>query len=515
MNGPPRADGSDVQSTVDDTRPSRSTSLGPTAWMPVVAGLVAFGLAALTLGSQDLALDEAYSVTSTNQLWTSLRQRSGSMALYYILLTPWSQISVDPAWIRLPSALFAGLAVAFTVRLAIRYFGLGVAAWTAAFMVPMWVVSRFGQEARSYSLVMLLAVVSWSLFLRVVGRRSAPAWWILWGLCGGALVYSHPLAGFVVASQLVVLWMEHPDRRAALVAAWPGLTVFAVLLVPMALTFGDESGATPDWIPPLGGHSFVEMATILGGPWPGARLLLTVALVVATVSVLRSTSTRTGSGAPPVDDARWLTVCLVSWAWVTPVGILVISIAEPMVRERYLSGAVPAAALVMALAVSRLDAARQIAAGGAIVLLLVPGQIQVHTASGHPWREAVVLVESDLSADEAHGVLFIATGSRHPFELAARGTDVLTETVPVRPAEAWGTDLRYFEDTGLDDLQPRTAELNVLWLVEQRVPLGRTQAAPPHWSQAEPLEAVGWCVDVRHQLHDELEVIRFDRCDTP
>lgn len=112
------------------------------------------------LGTRDLWLDEALTVTSTNQLWTSLQQRSGSMGLYCVFMTGWSKVSLDPSWLRLPSAAFSAGAVAMTARFALVHFGRRSALWATAAMVLMFGVTRWGQEVRSYALVMLLAVVS-------------------------------------------------------------------------------------------------------------------------------------------------------------------------------------------------------------------------------------------------------------------------------------------------------------------------------------------------------------------
>lgn len=56
-------------------------------------------------------LDEAYTVGATNQLFDAWRETGGTQALYYLLVWPVSRLSIEPQWIRLPSVLFALLAV--------------------------------------------------------------------------------------------------------------------------------------------------------------------------------------------------------------------------------------------------------------------------------------------------------------------------------------------------------------------------------------------------------------------
>ncbi|MFP4514178.1 MAG: hypothetical protein ACLFRV_14635, partial [Acidimicrobiales bacterium] len=163
--------------TAKDARPSAVQAA--TVWLPLVAAAVCLLLAIPTLGARDLWYDEAFSVTSTNQLWDSLIQRSGSMGLYYGMLALWSKVSIDPFWLRLPSALFAAAATGLAVRFTFTYFGRRTAAWTALILVGTWGLTRYAQEARSYTLVLLLAVTSWYLFFHLA-EHSTRRGWIWW-----------------------------------------------------------------------------------------------------------------------------------------------------------------------------------------------------------------------------------------------------------------------------------------------------------------------------------------------
>ncbi|MFP4514179.1 MAG: hypothetical protein ACLFRV_14640 [Acidimicrobiales bacterium] len=477
-------------------------------WLPLLAAVLCLVLALIGLGDRPLELDEAYSVTSTNQLWRSLQERSASMALYYILLTPWASLSIDPFWIRLPSALFAAAAVGVTVGFALRFFGRQVGIWTTLVILPIWGVTRFAQEARSYSMVMLLAVGSWWIFLRLV-ERDTVAGWIGWGALGAAVIYSQPLGGLIIAAQMLAAWLEHPQPQVMMRRSAPGLIALSVLLLPMLATFGQGTGAAPDWIEPLGVHSFASMVGVLAGPDGVLQIALALVLVASTVRV----ATMVSRSVSPTPQRAWHLRCLLLWLWITPAGLVLISLAEPMVRARYLIGVLPAAAIVVALAITSIPApTHRFAAGLAAVAMLVPGHLAVQLYDGYPWKRAVTLIEEDLEPTTNHGVLFMATGSRHPFELAAAGSGVLQETLPIRPVEPWGTNLRYFEDHGMETIAERSEMVDVMWLVEQRVPLGRGQPRPAHWDDEEPLDHVGFCIDEIHQLHPELSVTRLTPC---
>ncbi|MGY6500122.1 MAG: glycosyltransferase family 39 protein [Acidimicrobiales bacterium] len=474
-------------------------------WVPLGAAFAVLVTSIPTLGRKDLWLDEAFTVGATNQLLDSLYQRSGSMGLYYVLIAPWKDVSLDPAWLRFPSTLFAAAGVGLAVHLARRLFGLRVAVWSAILMVPLWGVTRFAQETRSYALVMLLTVVSWVIVIRLVDRRDDRRLWVLWGLCSAAAIYSHPLAGLAAVAQLLALRMSDPDLRTTVRSGAPGLIALGVLLVPMAATFTQEEGAAPDWVPPLGRWSISDGLEMLAGPSGIAQLLVFTGLAASSIVVWRQ--------AEEAHTTQWARRAMVAWLWVPAVALVLISVGEPMFVGRYLIGSLPAASIVAALAITRVEPrVPRLILGAAVVALLVPGQISLHTDHGPPWREAASLIEDQLDSSERHGILFLADASRPPFEVNNYDSVTIDSLSPVYPVEELGSNLRYFDEVSGDELRTRFDGLDVIWLVEQRIILGRDTEEPPHWTMEEPLGGLGFCRTESTELRDSIEVTRFDPC---
>lgn len=469
----------------------------PASTVPLVAGVACFALVMVAIGTRDLWSDEALTVTSTNQLWTSLQQRSGSMALYYLLMTPWTEVSLDPVWLRLPSAVLMSVAVALTCRLGMKRFGSRAGVFTAMAMVPMLGVTRWGQEARSYALVMVLAVGAWMLFFRLMERDSRGGW-LAWGACGAALVYSHPLGGMTLAAQLLSTRAFPNDPNRATLRMVPGWATLAVLLVPMGLTFLQRTAAQPEWVPPLSRQAISDGLYILVGRNPLTQILIAAALVAAVAVLVAS---RKGS-----EHQRWERHAVACWLLFTPVVLLVISIGQPLFVERYLLVSLPAAALGLGIAIASIPNPRlQVVASLALVATMVPGQVALSNDRGDPWRDAADLIEEIADPTATHGATFERSVHRQAFEVNAVGHPVLDRLVPISPRDRWGANLRYYKQTPREEQARYTRELDVLWLVYQT----GTTFDPPEPDQYADL---GFCHEQTFELSPRIGVAQFTRC---
>ena len=101
---------------------------------------------------------------------------------YYLLVNLWALPSTGEWWLRLPSVLAMAAGVAATSVLAARLGGRRLGILTAATMLALPAVSRYGQEARPYAFSVLLVVavaLCWHGGLRTCcsGWCSSHSWW--------------------------------------------------------------------------------------------------------------------------------------------------------------------------------------------------------------------------------------------------------------------------------------------------------------------------------------------------
>jgi 4-amino-4-deoxy-L-arabinose transferase-like glycosyltransferase len=205
----------------------------------VVAGLTALAAALrfATLGVQSYHHDEI--VTASRVLrdgfWHAMNAvglSESTPPLYYALAWAWTQLTGTGEFgLRSLSAL-AGVAtvpVAFLVgaELRSRRTGLVAAALVAVNPMLVW----YSQEARGYSLFVLLASISLLYFLRALdrGRRGD---FVGWGLASALALATHYFAVFPIVAE--GLWLLRRRGRDAI----PGLGIVlgvGALLAPLAI----------------------------------------------------------------------------------------------------------------------------------------------------------------------------------------------------------------------------------------------------------------------------------------
>jgi len=235
--------------------PRRALRSLPRLALAVVAGLV--GLSVL-LRAQNLAgpfwIDEGLSVGISSHAFTDIPgvlRQDGSPPLYYLLLHVWGAVfGHGVVTTHLLSLLFALLAIPAGLWAGWTLFGRRAGLMAAALFAVNPLLSAYAQEARMYSLLALLGLVSAAAFVRVFvhrDRRLLP----LFVAALAAMLYTHNWATFFVLGALaalavVALLTRRP--RALALDALIGFGVPAVLYAP--------------WLPTL-----LFQARHTGAPW--------------------------------------------------------------------------------------------------------------------------------------------------------------------------------------------------------------------------------------------------------
>jgi mannosyltransferase len=194
--------------------------------------VVAAALRLYDIGHQSFWLDESYTVDLVQRpfgdMLSGVADLESTPPLYYVLAWLWQKaFGHGEAGLRSLSALFGTLAVPVTWRAAREWFddapraGLIAAALVAFNPFFVW----YSQEARSYSLLVLMAALS-VLFL---ARRRPAAWAItaVLALC------THYFAVFLVVPEAIWLALVLRNRRTHLSIA--AVAVSGIALAPLAL----------------------------------------------------------------------------------------------------------------------------------------------------------------------------------------------------------------------------------------------------------------------------------------
>ncbi|MFI6884752.1 hypothetical protein [Streptosporangium canum] len=398
------------------------------------------------IGTPSFWRDESVSVMaatmSFDELWRLLDDIDAVHALYYLLLRPFAAFGGEFA-VRLPSAL-AVAGATFGIAAIGRKLAtpqVGLLAGLVYAVLPM--ISRYGQEARSYALVSAVAVAATWVLLGE--RRSRYAGY---GLLVALLGWFHLYALLLLPAHAVVVLR----RRGETVPWLASLAGAGVLLAPLAVIasgqreeqlfwlkvpgipelgqFGvDIAGGDAAWASPLLPALFLALliALVLVGIWHGTRSRRRGVLTAqghredagagghredAGAGGHREDLTAGGhredAGAGEGPGRPSLVGVAVPWAVLPVVLSLLISQIHPVYSPRYVLFAVPGLAL---LAGAGLAALRRTPATWAVLAVLVAFSVSAHLAVRGPANRPDDLrtLAAELSAQERPGdaVLYV------------------------------------------------------------------------------------------------------------
>jgi mannosyltransferase len=229
-------------------------------WLwPALATLVVTGI---QLDRAPLWRDELATWSAASRPVDDLLRLVGNIdavnGAYYLLMHAWIAVFGDSVLaLRLPSALAMAGAAACTTLLGARLFGPRVGLLGGLLLAVLPSTSRYGQEARPYALVTLLAVLATLLLVRALHRPTWPRW-LGYAATLAALGLANLFAVSLLAGHAIAVLHDRRDRRAGVPVRWlrdgvPVRWVVAVgaaglVLVPLAVLGRSQQGRQLDWV---------------------------------------------------------------------------------------------------------------------------------------------------------------------------------------------------------------------------------------------------------------------------
>ena len=247
------------------TRLKRYVSTTPHILLSIL--ILAALLRLLQLGSESLWWDEFVTVAIVRldwgAFWWVLSHKEANMGLYYCLLRLWINLGESEFVLRSLSALTGVLAVGLVYVLGKRLFDTKVGLMGAALLATHSFHIQYSQEARGYSLIVLLTALSSLFFLRAIEHPSRNEW-AGYILTATLAVYTHFFSVLVLGAHWV--WLLSVRRRNI---PWRGFLVavlaISMLLVPLAI-FALASGTRQiSWIPRTRPHDVYWLFNSLVG----------------------------------------------------------------------------------------------------------------------------------------------------------------------------------------------------------------------------------------------------------
>jgi mannosyltransferase len=347
MNGSPS-----LMDTHSATKKSLTTNA--TVWLAFVVALGA-ALRLFRLGVRSFWLDEAVSATLARidryTFVSAVVHRQANMVFYYLLLRGWIRLGSSEFALRSLSALFGVAAIPAMYLLGKQLFGPRAGRVAALLLGVHTFHIRYSQEARSYSLLMLLALLSSLFFLRSLEQPSR-ANWAAYIALSTLMVYSQVFGGWVLLAQWSSLLLFRGHGK--IPGQFPGriyrkrflfsATAICFLITPLAycLLFVSDRSQLAWLVRPSAQdlYKFCLDLTGNGGPMPLAAYLALV-LAAVTAAILRRESQ---TDSPEL----WKHWFLLLWLVLPPVLLLAISVRWPVFEPRFLIVCIPPLLLLVA-----------------------------------------------------------------------------------------------------------------------------------------------------------------------
>jgi mannosyltransferase len=357
-------------------------------WSLVALGAV---LRLVALGHKSFWLDEIASIAIVQRpsaaFWHFLWHEEGNMAMYYVLLRPWLHFGNSEAIVRLLSVLPGVLSIPLMYLLGKRLFGPRTGILTAALFALNPCAIASSQEARAYSFLVLMVIISTYCFIRLMEGPSY-RFAIVYGLAAGFTCYFHYFGVLVAAAHAVSL-VAMPRGK------WPWKqysvagVIFVLLAVPIFWLIHAQNVRHISWVQPPSLLEFYHLGVFLaanGGKAVGAVLLgLNLVIVGLYLGKLRTEWRERDNHLQRSRHA------LVASSFFSPIVLtLLVSIVRPVFYHRFLIICLPAWVLMTAVGARQIRHRlwRTLAVGGICVLSFFSTVIS-YTRVTEDWRGAV------------------------------------------------------------------------------------------------------------------------------
>jgi mannosyltransferase len=420
-----------------------------TARLLLVALLVIIALGAALrvykLDGESLWLDEAYSIKFSQEAPAGIIEATAKDVhppLYYFALHYWMLAFGDSVTsVRLLSALFGILSLFVIYRLASRMFDRATGLLAAGLLALSRFHLEFSQEARMYSLLCLLTLLSFYYFLKLLEGKSryALAGYIA---TSALMMYTHVYSFFIIAAQnlyLLTLLFASRDTFKRLWKRWlVSQVTLAVLFVPWLSVQLQQFSRVQQgfWIPKLPPRLLLNTLIMHAGSNQLA-LILSFLIALAVFAGWRGwkeealADASSGESKKSLLDGRLKLYLLLLWL-LCPIMLpyIVSQFSSPIFLPKYTIAALPAFTILAArgLLSLRFHQLRMILVLLLICFSLVTLRNYFGSVKKDMWREAVAAISRLTKPNDL--VLFDQESGRVPFDYYYERDDLIEKPFP-------------------------------------------------------------------------------------
>jgi len=286
---------------------------------------------------------------STAEIWETMRSDKHPPG-YLILMFYWQKVfGSSEAALRAPAAFSGILSIPAIYLLGKDLYSRSEGLIAATLLTLAWIPVRYSQEARAYALLVLIAIVSTWLLIKIVrhldeDQRLRPIESVAYVLISVTASYLHYFGVVLVLFQATAFAVRHWNRPRGLLWGLGLFSPIAILYIPWLMEILEDLKTQHFWAPPLDPvlREFHETAKFLLGGEVAALL----AYGLAGAMLLKSIWSR------QIDPMNWNkapTPFLIAWI-VFPFALAYVKsmISAPIMVPRYFLISLPAAYLLVA-----------------------------------------------------------------------------------------------------------------------------------------------------------------------
>jgi mannosyltransferase len=289
-------------------------------------------------GLSDEAASWTFARLGWTRFWEVMWEYEGNMVFYYLLLRGWIRLGDSELILRSLSVIFGIAAVIALYRFGSRLFSNLTGLIAAALLAVHALHIEYSQDARSYSLLMFLVILSCQFFVNAVEQPTRKRYWAAYVAVSSLAFYSHILAVLVFAAQWLSVRLARLRRIGLPTTVVVSATLIAILFPGIVFVATNNRGQL-QWVEPLSW----DLASWVIRTFTGDGGVYLSALYIATALAA-------------IDPADWRIRFTIGWLIGPIVALLAISVFTPVLTTRFMLMCLPALALLSARGMVRLGA---------------------------------------------------------------------------------------------------------------------------------------------------------------
>lgn len=373
------------------------------------------------LGGESIWLDEAYTIEISKQnpveiIKDILTDNENHPPFYYSLMHYWMVLFGDSVFsVRFPSVIFGVLCIIAIYKMAKLLFDKNTALFSALILATSVMLIELSQEARSYSLLAFLSILSFYFFTKLLEQKSfgASALYVVSSLL---LISTHYYAIFVLVSQnifILTIYLLSTKVTVLSFRRWILLQIILFVLFLPHLYLIAHAGATKEglWFSAPNLKSIPGSILSYSGSLPLFFLFFVLSIfavfnlgyilrVKSLNGYIRSLYDKSGVSGLTYIQKMYLLVLWISIPIIIP--FLISVFITPVYQVRYAVGGAAAFFIIVAKGVESLGNKKIIAFVAGVILILSLLNVREYyvEVNKHQWRETLTYLESVADAGE-------------------------------------------------------------------------------------------------------------------